>query len=392
MLKAADALHEAGYQVRVVHAEFTDWADQAAAAIVSTRKWRADLVRWKRPVMPFRFWYTRLRHKAFSIAARVSFKVLGMRGLARAATRAAPELVKAACCEPADLIYAGTTGGLAVGACAAHRLGIPYALDLEDFHSEEQAGNPIANRIMEAIENRVLPGAAFLTAGSLPIADAYKQKYGVRPIPVNNTFPLPAATPALEGAAGGAFRLFWFSQTIGDDRGLQDVVRAVEQLARPVRLGLLGRATEFVEVLTRMANKIANLELEIQKPCFPDEIVERCRGWDVGLAMENRTPLNRDLCLTNKIFTYPLAGMAIAATDTTAQRQLVPEFGEGAFLYPPGDSVALAAGLNRWASEPTALARAKKASWEAAQRRWHWEHPLERGALLDAVERAIGKP
>ena len=275
---------------------------------------------------------------------------------------------------------------------AARRLGVPYALDLEDFHSNEQAGKPIANRIMEAIENRVLPGAAFLTAGSLPIADAYKQKYGVHPIPVNNTFSLPATVPPLDGAVGRPFRLFWFSQTIGHDRGLQEVVQAAGHLGRPVRLGLLGRKTHFVEELTRMASKIANLELEIQKPCFPDEIVERCNGWDVGLAMENRTPLNRDLCLTNKIFTYPLAGMAIAATDTTAQRQLAPEFGEGAFLYPPGDSAALAAGLRRWACDPATLVRAKKASWEAAQRRWHWEHPLERGALLDAVERAIGKP
>jgi hypothetical protein len=120
--------------------------------------------------------------------------------------------------------------------------------------------------------------------------------------------------------------------------------------------------------------------------------VERCRGWDVGLATENNTPLNRDLCLTNKILMYPLAGLAIAATDTTAQRQIVPEFGEGAFLYPSRDATALAAGLKRWHDDPPALVRAKQASWEAAKRRWHWEHPLERGALLDAVVRAIGKP
>jgi glycosyltransferase involved in cell wall biosynthesis len=238
----------------------------------------------------------------------------------------------------------------------------------------------------------VLPGAAFLTAGSPLIAEAYKAKYGLRPIPVNNTFPLPAAAPSLEGGAGREFRLFWFSQTIGPDRGLEDAVRAAGQLGRSVRLGMLGRTTDFVEKLTQMANKIANLQLEIQNPCLPDEIVARCRGWDVGLAMENRTPLNRDLCLTNKIFTYPLAGLAIAATDTTAQRQAIPEFGEGAFLFPPGDSAALAVGLKRWADDPAMLVRAKKASWEAAQRRWHWEHPLERGALLDAVERAIGKP
>jgi hypothetical protein len=203
---------------------------------------------------------------------------------------------------------------------------------------------------------------------------------------------MPAVPPRFQRATDGQLRLFWFSQTIGPGRGLEDVVKATGQLGRPVRLGMLGQRTEFGTELTQMARLMPKLQLEFQSPCSPDEIVERCQGWDVGLATENSSPLNRDLCLTNKILLYPLAGLAIAATNTTAQRRIAPEFGEGAYLYPPGDSAALATGLKRWADDPATLVRAKRASWEAAKRRWHWEHPLERGVLLELVARAIGKP
>jgi hypothetical protein len=48
--------------------------------------------------------------------------------------------------------------------------------------------------------------------------------------------------------------------------------------------------------------------------------------------------------------------------------------------------------LRTWCLDREKLHRAKQAAWSAAVRRWHWEHPLERGALLGAVEQVIGKP
>ena len=59
--------------------------------------------------------------------------------------------------------------------------------------------------------------------------------------------------------------------------------------------------------------------------------------------------------------------------------------------YVPGDVASLAAGLRRWAEDKSRLARAKGAAWVAARRRWHWEHPEERGALLEAVAKVLGR-
>ena len=57
--------------------------------------------------------------------------------LAARASAAYIRSLQAASAEPADLIYGGTTGGLAAPAVAARRCGARYALDLEDFHSGE---------------------------------------------------------------------------------------------------------------------------------------------------------------------------------------------------------------------------------------------------------------
>jgi hypothetical protein len=105
--------------------------------------------------------------------------------------------------------------------------------------------------------------------------------------------------------------------------------------------------------------------------------------------LEQAHVLNRDLCLCNKLFTYMLAGLALACTDTKGQRPLAEDLGAGAVLVRPGDVATLAAGLKRWADDVQGLARAKRACWEAARRRWHWEHPLERGALLRVVAGAF---
>jgi hypothetical protein len=96
---------------------------------------------------------------------------------------------------------------------------VRFGLDLEDFHSAEQTGDgsSLAHALAERIESDVLPKAAFLTAGSPMIADAYSAKYNVRPAPIHNTFSINFAAASTRR---GPLRLYWFSQTLGPGRGL----------------------------------------------------------------------------------------------------------------------------------------------------------------------------
>jgi glycosyltransferase involved in cell wall biosynthesis len=391
MLKAADALAAVGYRVRVISTRHLPWAVGADREVRRLREaaWTWATVDYERDADAFARVRTGLRLRGAKLAARTLGPSRCPRSLAAAAwSRAHRELVRAAVREPVDLLYGGGAA-LAAVAEAGRKMGVPYAIDLEDFHSAEQVDSPAAtlsHALATLIERDVLPGAVFLTASSPGIAAAYADRYGVSPIVVHNTFPLPAKPPDVHPHPERRLRLYWFSQTIGPGRGLEDAVSAMALAAVPGELHLRGLAiTGYVESLRRLAAQGApRLEIVPHDPAPPDTMVDLCADYDVGLSLERGPVLNRLLCLTNKAFTYILGGLAVAFTDTPGQRPLARDLGDGSLLYAPGDVASLAAGLRRWADDTRLLERARTASWLAARRRWHWEHLDERGALIRA--------
>jgi glycosyltransferase involved in cell wall biosynthesis len=397
MLKAADALAEAGYRVRLVSARHTEWADlcDRDARGRRTTAWDWTAVDHRRESAPLRYAWSGARRRGAGILARLlGPRRVPLAAAIRAYSREHSGLVAAALGAPADLFYGGTTGALAAVAEAARRAGVPFGLDLEDFHPAEHAGGPagdLAHALADRILRDILPRARFLTASSEAIAAAYAERYGVRARVVHNTFALPLDPPSLEPSPGEGLLLYWFSQTIGPRRGLEDVVRAMGRTSVPGELHLRGRAdAEYLALLERLAESQAPLlKLVIHPPAPPDAMAALCAGYDVGLSVESPHVLNRELCAPNKPYTYLLAGLAVVLTDTAGQRPLAADLGEAAFSYRPGDVEALAKGLRRWAEDKQSLAAAKAAAWRAAGRRWHWEHPAERGALLAAVVGAL---
>jgi glycosyltransferase involved in cell wall biosynthesis len=310
----------------------------------------------------------------------------------RAFGRVHSELVDAAIAEPSDLIYGGTTGALAAIAEAGVRLGVPYALDLEDLHHGEASGPRAGfeDALAMRVEQAVLPKAAFLTTSSEAIARAYRDRHGLQLSVVHNTFALPTRAPESNGR-GERFRAYWFSQTIGPGRGLEDAVVALGRVPAATELVLRGRPQNgYLETLRALANEQpGRLKISHEPPASPDEMVDLARRYDVGLALEQAAPRNRQLCLTNKAFTYILAGVPVVMTDTPGQRALAADLGCAAAVAAPGDVDGLAAALTAWATDSIRLDCAKRAAWEAARRRWHWEHPLERGRLRELVRQAL---
>ena len=393
MLKAADALAEAGYDVRMISTRHVGWATETDAEVRSSRRWRWTVVNYDRHSAPVTYWKSGARFKAArKLATHIHPNRLPLGVAASGYGRVHGELLAAALAEPADLVYGGTTGAIAATAMAGRRMGIPYALDLEDFYSAEQDGSPeldLSHALAERIETDILPGAAFLTTGSEAMAEAYFEKYGVRPIPIHNTFPLPDRAPDFSQPPNETLRMYWFSQTIGAGRGLEDVIRAVGLAGIAAELHLRGNPVAgYLDTLHHLAADVApRLQLIHHAPINPDAMVESCRAYDIGLALEQAHVFNRAVCLTNKAFTYILAGLAVVFTDTPGQRPLAEDLGKAALLYSPGNVAALAAGLKRWAEGKQQLLAAKHSAWDAACRRWHWHHDEERGALLGAVAR-----
>jgi len=393
MLKAADALSGHGHTVRVVSGSSMPWAAQADRALGRDRRWDWTRICYRRDQAATTWLRSGLRHRAARIAAQyVPAGLAGFAVAARAYNRIYPELLRAALRSPADLYYAGG-GAMAIGYAAGRSAGVSFAADLEDFHSGEQEDRGAGrqrNRLARALERQLFPAAAFLTTASEEIADAYAAAYHRRPTVIHNTFPLPAEPPDIDDHQG-RLKMYWFSQTIGPERGLEDVIRAAGMASLDVELHLRGCAIPgYLAGLQRLAASCApKLTLVAHDPTTPAEMVAGCREYQIGLALEKPDVLNRNLCLTNKALTYILAGLAVVFTDTLGQRRLARQLGEGALLVGAGDLPGLAAALRRWDEDRGLLLRARRAAWNAARERWHWEHECERGRLLKDVEGAI---
>jgi len=392
MLKSADALADAGHDVHVVATRHEPWAVDADVDVRSRRSWPLTVVDYRRGA-GVTYWRSGIRYRASRmLSAVISPERLPLALAARAFGRVHPELVKAASAEPADLIYGGTTGGLAAVAVAARRCGTRYALDLEDFHSGESEASDqvLSHGLARQIEDRILGQAAFLTTSSEGIAQAYHESYGVAPNVIHNTFDLPQKPPDFARARHDVLRLYWFSQTIGAGRGLEDAITAMGIADVAGELTLRGRpAVGYLEGLRQLAHARApRLRLLHEPPAPPDAMVDLSRGYDIGLALEQVQVRNHQIAQSNKLFTYLLAGNAIAMTDTPGQHPVGVDIGAAAGLVPPGDVAALASVFSRWAREPVTLDAARRAAWEAARRRWHWQHADERGLLYRLVGEA----
>ena len=375
MLKAADALAEEGYEVAVVSTRSTPWAAEADLDVRNRRRerWKSIVIDYSRSGRPLLYVKSGLRRRiARALAART--REAPYRLATRAFARVHEELVSAAFATSADFFYGGTTGGVAAAFEAARRADRRYALDLEDFFSGEPPEGSLDQKLAERIEREILPGARFLTASSRPIAEAYAAKYGVTAATIHNVFPLQARPPDLESRPEGPLRLYWFSQTVGPGRGLEEAIAAAGVSGIEGELHLRGAIAEsYRETLRKLAReKAPRLALTMHPPGPPDEMTALASAFDIGLSLEQPLSLNRPLCLTNKALVCLVAGLALVMTDTPGQRPLRDELGDQALVVSPGDVQALAAGLRRFANDRRYLLDCKRASWKAAATRWHW--------------------
>ena len=388
LVKEADALVEAGHQVHVLCAHTVSWADEADKSLLSTRKWTCSYVGGQ-PRSLVHGW-TRLRHAAFR-------RCLGAwkagDGLAdRALCRVTPELLaEASRCE-ADLYVAHYTGALAAAVQAAKKNRCLVAFDAEDFESgyyHNDRGPEAIDLFIERVERKYLPACCYVTAASPGIAAAYRTKYSIpMPTSILNVFSLAERPQQFRVTdSKGPMRLYWFSQTVGLGRGLEDVIRAMGKLRDcEIELHLRGltRPDHWRHLRDLAAsNGLHSRAIVLHAPAPPSEMIRAAAEFDVGLALEQPVSLNRDLCLTNKIFSYLLAGNAIAATSTTGQRPIIEATGRAGFLYEPGDVDALANGLRDWSHDRQQLGRARWEAWSWGTRQFNWD--IEKKKLLDVV-------
>lgn len=393
VLKEADALHGAGYDVTAIVCDYNEALRQADDEIEAAAPWkviRVPRTRDEAVVARMAAVLARLLVAA-GIGVPVGVAARSARTPVAALMRRAPEV-------PADLYIAHYVAALPAVAAAALRHGALIGFDAEDFHSGEGAGAPddaFRMKMIEIVEQAVLPSCSHMTAAAPLIGKAYAARYGLaEPVTVLNVFPLSMAPPRprpVRGQEGtSTVRAYWFSQTIGLDRGLQAFIQAMARTQSHVTLDIRGsNRWGHGDALLALAHSLGLADrVRVLPMAPPGEMVRLAADYDVGLSLETDVSENRRICLTNKIFTYLLAGVPVVMSDTPAQKLLATDLGAAARLCDLADPAGLAATLDALAS-PAVLAEASANAWRLGRERYNWER--EQDVLLQSVAAAFAR-
>jgi glycosyltransferase involved in cell wall biosynthesis len=308
----------------------------------------------------------------------------------------APELLRQARDAEADYYILHLEQALWVGAKlleAGRRVGI----DMEDWFSEDsipETRRQQPRRLLRSLEEFLLHKASHSTTTSQAMSDALAKEFDCpRPTVVYNAFAW-ADRDSIDGLLMDRQNaelpsIHWYSQTLGERRGLEDLVAALPYLKHPAEIHLRGKSVSgFGDWLMNQIPAAWHTRIFIHEEVPNHELLSRIAEHDIGFAGEMKYCRNKELTVSNKILHYLLAGLAVVASDTIGQREVARRADGAVKLYSSGNALALAEQLNSLLDSATELRSAKAAAVRAAQAEFSWEKQEDK--LLTVVEGALG--
>ncbi|MBW7895541.1 MAG: glycosyltransferase [Opitutaceae bacterium] len=377
VVKEAEALAGAGHEVRVLtvrnHAS-SEVNDRAMLAHAPYQRQVIDMLpgfETSAAVVAMRRLRLRLMRDA---AIKFGWKSIHALGPAGPLLRAAMKI-------PTDLVIAHNEIAHWAGG-KLMTLGRRVAADIEDWHSEDllpddRKGRPL--KLLRRQESALLHQAAYVSTTSHALADALHAAYGGRrPKVITNSFPLPALPKPATDEAPPAF--FWFSQTTGPGRGLESFLAAYARVAAPSRLILLGEVRGgYDQYLLGPLPESHRTRVSFMPLVSPQALPEFIARHDIGLALEQASIRNRDLTITNKILQYLGAGLAVVATPTAGQREVLAHSPDaGLILRDLADTAATATALQDLIVQPSVLRLRQAAARKLAEDHYCWEREAPR--------------
>jgi glycosyltransferase involved in cell wall biosynthesis len=154
---------------------------------------------------------------------------------------------------------------------------------------------------------------------------------------------------------------------------------------------LLGEShADYREKLLRLLPSDRRGQVDFLPLVSPAELPAVIARHDIGLALEQGFIVNRNLTITNKIIQYLNAGLAIVASDTAGQREVLAHAPDAGVLVEMHETGRFATALDALLSERVALARRQQAARKLAEDVYCWEREAPR--FLKIVARSLSQP
>jgi glycosyltransferase involved in cell wall biosynthesis len=391
--KEAAALAAAGHDVLVRGFWFdADLLERDREVMIGCR-WRYDPILDLRPTSPA----ARSRNFGVRVRGRLAREMQTRFGKFTPATLGfhPGAMLKAALNENADLTIVHSEAGLWVGERLLEK-GMRVGVDFEDWFSEDllpeaRRARPVEQ--LKALERRLMHGCDYRLTTSEAMAQALAEAYDASPpTVVYNAFPIVQRRgidgETLDRRDTAIPSLHWFSQTIGPGRGLETLLASLNHVSISAEIHLRGNcSTEARQWINELTPPAWRERVFIHQTVSNRELLSRIAEHDIGLALETPEIKSRNLTITNKLFQYLQAGLAVIATNTTGQREVFARRPEIGALIPPDDPRALARAIEELLKDAGKLSAAKAAAVRAAEEEFCWEK--QQNKLLKAAETAL---
>jgi len=315
---------------------------------VPTRKSR--LLGWAyRRILSF------LAMKFYSMTNRVTPAVLSPRAVG---------LVRCLRKIDADLYIAHNIDTLLPTAISAHANQARLIFDCMEFYSDMgDSQTELECAAVAQIEAATLPCCDLVLATSESLSEALRDTYKIlAPLALLNVPPIVRTLPARAPCAG--LRLYWRNSVIGfGQRGLDDALVALTLLPAEVVLFLQGRLPldGGRELRLRIAELGLTRRVTILAPYSPGQAVAEAAVHDVGLCVERRGPANHEYTVSNKLFDYMMAGLAVIVPDLDGLTRTV-RYAKSGLIFKAGSPQSLAEQILTLYREPKLLAAFATAS------------------------------
>jgi glycosyltransferase involved in cell wall biosynthesis len=355
--------------------------------LMVNKKWRFAPIIDFQPTQRFNNWAVRLQGRL----AREKYLRFGI---------FSPELLgygvkamlKAARQANADLTIVHSEAGLWVGNQLLDE-GFRVGVDFEDWFSEDLLPEdrhirPIAQ--LKRLESRLAQECTYCLTTSHALAQGLAKAYHApQPAVIYNAFPRSERSQIDHQKRDhqnlNLPSVHWFSQTIGPGRGLETLFQSLSYINIPLEIHLRGNYPESSRQWLESLVPPGWCDRLFIHPTVPNsELLSRIAEHDIGLALECNEIPSRNLTVTNKLFQYLQAGLAVIATDTDGQREILSQYPALGRLVSNDNPIALAQAINELLCEPDKLNAAKVASLEAFKEKFSWEQQSDKLSQLIA--------
>lgn len=271
--------------------------------------------------------------------------------------------------------------------------GQKVCFDLEDWYSQDllpEAQKSRPQKLLMRIEKTALKQASSVWTTSIAMAKALQKLYQSSKYPkvVYNSFPeLKYNIEVLQDRQDITIpSLFWYSQTIGPGRGLEELMEALQLIDFPFELHLRGNVSgQYKKKLLTLFPQNNEQHLYFHALVSNQELPGYIAQHDIGLALEQKEPLSRNYTVTNKILQYLQAGLAVVASDTEGQKEIKAFVGKGVLLYKSGVTLSLAEQLSLLLADKDHLKLSRETARKNFQNKLSWN--LQAEEILKIVNR-----